>query len=90
MDLVNKSLIITINKYLFKGFSSRLYFFKYCNKKNMIKRLQSRKKLNRYDKFNSNFYKKVQSGFIKIAKKNKKKYQIINSNLDIENKNKNL
>ena len=29
------------------------------------------------------FYKKVQSGFIKIANKNKTKYLKINSNLDI-------
>ena len=50
----------------------------------MIKRLKKRKRLNRYDKFDNNFYKKVQNGFIKIAKKNKKKYQIIDSNLDID------
>ena len=31
-----------------------------------------------------NFYKKIQNGFIKIAKKNKKIYLIIDSNLDIE------
>ena len=33
---------------------------------------------------NGNFYKKVQNGFIKLAGKNNRKYQIINSNLDIE------
>ena len=55
----------------------------------MIKRLKLRKSLNRYDKFSSNFYQKVQKGFLKIAGKNKKKYQIINSNLDIH-KNENL
>ena len=49
----------------------------------MIKRLKERKKLNRYDKFSPTFYKKVQNGFLKLAVKNKKKYQIINSNLDI-------
>jgi dTMP kinase len=49
----------------------------------MIKRLKSRKSLNRYDKFNYNFYDKVQKGFIKMSKNNKKKYQLINSNLDI-------
>ena len=42
-----------------------------------------RKKLNRYDKFNSFFYKKVQDGFIKILKKNPKKYMKIDSNMDI-------
>ena len=49
----------------------------------MIKRLNLRKSLNRYDKFNNIFYEKVQKGFLKLARKNKKKYTIINSNLDI-------
>ena len=50
----------------------------------MIERLKKRKKLNRYDKFDNDFYKKVQRGFLKIVNKNKKKYQIIDSNLDIK------
>ena len=50
----------------------------------MIKRLKLRKSLNRYDKFDSKFYKKVQNGFLKLAKQNKSKYQIINSNNDIK------
>ena len=49
----------------------------------MIKRLKQRKKLNRYDKFKKKFYDKVQKGYLKIAK-NSKKYQIVNSNLNIE------
>ena len=48
----------------------------------MIKRLKSRKSLNRYDKFKQKFYLKVQNGFLTLAKKNKKKYKIIDSNLD--------
>ena len=59
------------------------------NNSNMIERLRLRKSLNRYDKFANSFYKKVQNGFLKLSKKNKKKYQIVNSNLDI-NKNKSL
>ena len=50
----------------------------------MINRLKSRRSLNRYDKFNYIFYNKVQKGFLRIAKKNKKKYQIIDSNNDIK------
>ena len=42
-----------------------------------------RKSLNRYDKFKGNFYQKIQRGFLQLANKNKKKYKIINSNLDI-------
>ena len=51
----------------------------------MIKRLRLRKSLNRYDKFSSLFYQRVQNGFISLSKKNRNKYQIINSNLDINN-----
>lgn len=81
---INKSLIEKINKHLLKGFKIDFTFLNIVDIKNMIKRLKKRKELNRYDKFNSNFYKKVQSGFIKIAKKNMRKYHIINSNLDID------
>ena len=34
------------------------------------------------------FYSKVQKGFIELSNKQKKKYQIINSNLDIKNNEK--
>ena len=43
-----------------------------------------RKSLNRYDQFNISFYKKVQNGFLKLSKLNKKKYKIIDSNLNIK------
>ena len=71
-----------------KDFKVDYTFLNVVNKKNMIKRLKVRKYLNRYDKFRNDFYQKVQKGFLKLAKKNKKKYKIINSNLDIDyNKN---
>ena len=50
----------------------------------MNKRLKERKKLNRYDQFKSKFYKKIQSGYLKIFKKKKDRYLIIDSNLDIK------
>ena len=49
----------------------------------MRSRLSKRKNLNRYDRFKSSFYKKVQNGFIKILKKKPKKYMVIDSNLNI-------
>ena len=81
---VNLKLINFINDYLLKDFKVDYTFLNIVNKKNMIKRLKSRKNLNRYDKFNSRFYENVQKGFLLIANKNKKKYKIINSNLDIK------
>ena len=80
---VNKDLINTINQYLLKDFKVDFTFLNIVNKKNLNKRLRSRKSLNRYDQFNYNFYEKVQRGFLKLSKKNKKKYQVIDSNLDI-------
>ncbi len=81
---VDLKLIINVNKHLLKNFQADFTFLNTVNKNNMIKRLRSRKVLNRYDKFNNKFYLNVQKGFLKLAKKNKKKYQIINSNLDIK------
>ena len=80
---VNKNLINTINQYLLKDFKVDFTFLNIVNKKNLNKRLKLRKSLNRYDQFNYNFYEKVQRGFLKLSKKNKKKYQVIDSNLDI-------
>ena len=50
----------------------------------MLQRLKKRNKLNRYDSFNIKFYKKVQKGFLTLAKKKPNKYKIINSNLDMK------
>tara|TARA_B100000902_G_scaffold371109_1_gene396815 strand:- start:2313 stop:2924 length:612 start_codon:yes stop_codon:yes gene_type:complete len=84
---VNLHLINTINQYLLKKIKINFTFLNIVNKKNMLKRLKARKSLNRYDKFNHLFYQKVQNGFLKLYNKNKKKYLIVDSNLDIkENK----
>ena len=85
---VNIHLIETLNKYLLKDIKVGFTFLNIVNKKNLYERLKKRKTLNRYDKFNMSFYNKVQNGFLKLSKKHKKKYQLINSNLDIlENEN---
>ena len=84
---VNIKIIKIINNYLLKGFKIDFTFLNTVNKTNMFKRLKLRKKLNRYDKFDYNFYKKVQKGFLKLSKMNKRKYQIVDSNISIsENK----
>ena len=80
---VNLKLIKFINNFLLKKFKVNFTFLNIVNKKNMIKRLKLRKSLNRYDKFNNNFYQKVQKGFMRLAKRKIKKYKIVNSNLDI-------
>ena len=80
---INLSIIKLINKYLLNSIKVDFTFLNLVNNKNLISRLKKRKTLNRYDKFNLNFYNKVQKGFLKLAN-NKKKYQIVNSNLNIK------
>ena len=82
---LNFSLIKKLNNYILDGLKVDFTFLNIVNEKNMKKRLRERKNLNRYDKFNKDFYKKVQNGFIKLSKKKSNKYLIINSNLDIKN-----
>ena len=81
---VDLKIINTINKFLLKNIKVNYTFLNIVNKKNLLKRLKKRKSLNRYDQFDINFYNKVQKGFLKLAKLNKKSYKIIDSNLDIK------
>ena len=81
---VDIKFIKNINDFLLKGINVDFTFLNLVTSQNMKRRLSKRKKLNRYDQFSVGFYKKVQDGFIKIQKKNPKKYMKINSNLNID------
>jgi dTMP kinase len=85
---VNLKFIKNINDFLLTNINIDFTFLNTVSQKNMKKRLIKRKNLNRYDKFNSIFYGKVQDGFIKILKQNPKKYMKINSNLSIKHNEK--
>ena len=85
---VNLKFINNINDYLLKNINIDFTFLNVVSKENMKKRLMKRKNLNRYDKFSSSFYEKVQKGYIKIFKTNPKRYMKIDSNLDIEHNEK--
>ena len=81
---VDLKFINNINQFLLKNIDIDFTFLNTVSPKNMKSRLIKRKILNRYDKFNNNFYDKVQKGFIKILKRNPKKYMKIDSNMSIE------
>ena len=81
---VDLDLINNLNKYLLKNIKVSFTFLNLVNKKNLKERLKQRKLLNRYDKFKISFYNKVQNGFLSLSKKQKNKYQLIDSNLDID------
>ena len=81
---IDLKIINIINRFLLKNIKVNFTFLNVVNKKNLFQRLKKRKSLNRYDQFDMNFYNKVQKGFLKLAKSNKKSYKIIDSNLDIK------
>ena len=81
---VNRKLIENINNHLLKDIKIDFTFLNTVNNYNMKKRLGQRKRLNRYDKFDTKFYNKVQNGFIKLSKSKPKKYIKINSNMNIK------
>ena len=81
---VDLNLIKTLNNFLLKNIKVSFTFLNIVNQKNLQKRLKQRKSLNRYDKFNISFYNKVQKGFIRLSKKQKNTYKLIDSNLEID------
>ncbi len=86
---INKSVINRLNDYLLEKIKVDFTFLNLVNMINLKLRLSKRQNLNRYDNFKISFYKKIQNGFIKITKKNKKKYLLVNSN-DSINENKKI
>ena len=84
---IKKEIINKINEFLLGKIKPSFTILNTVSKKNLIKRLKLRKNKNRYDKFNYNFYTKVQNGFLKIAR-NKKNYFVINSDKDIQSNKK--
>ena len=86
---VDLNLIKKIHSVILNNFKIDFTFLNIVNNKNMLTRLRKRDKLNRYDKFSSRFYEKVQKGFLKIVRKKKNKHLIVDSNLELK-KNKEI
>ena len=80
---IDYKFINLLNNFLIKNIKITVTFLNLVNTKNLRIRLSKRKNLNRYDKFKFKLYKKIQKGYIKISKKKKNKYVIIDSNKPI-------
>jgi len=79
---VSLGLINSIHKHILKKNKPDLTFVLKVNVSKALKRLNKRKKKNRYDKFSKNFYIKAQNAFIEMAKRNKKRYVILDNTKD--------
>ena len=85
---LNLKIIHLLNNHILKNFKVNFTFFNTVNKKNLKVRLNKRRILNRYDKFDYKFYDNVQKGYLKLFSK-RKNSMLINSNLSQE-KNKDI
>ena len=81
---IDLKIINKLNKFLLQNIKVDFTFLNVVSKNKLFQRLKNRKSLNRYDQFDMSFYNRVQRGFLKLAKFNKKSYKIIDSNLDIK------
>ena len=87
---VNKNLVDSVHKYILRDIRADLTFVLKVNISAALRRLNKRRQKNRYDKFSKNFYVRAQNAFIKIAKKNKKKYFVLDNSRDSDETEKNI
>ena len=80
--IVKPSFIENIHREILGKNKPNLVFVLKVSINKALKRLRKRKVKNRYDKFSKSFYIKAQQSFLKIAKKNKKKYFIFDNSKD--------
>tara|TARA_B100001996_G_scaffold233751_1_gene180460 strand:+ start:154 stop:798 length:645 start_codon:yes stop_codon:yes gene_type:complete len=82
---VERNLIDSVHKFILKNIKPDITFLLKVDISKAFKRLKKRKKKNRYDKFSKSFYIKAQKAFVKLAKKNRKKYRIYDNSTDDKN-----
>ena len=84
---INLKFINYINNHLLKNIKIDFIFLHKINVHEIKKRINKRKYINRYDKFNIKFYSKVQKGYLKLLK-NKKNKLIVNSSKNLKSNKK--
>ena len=79
---VSKKFVDLIHKHILGNIKPDLTFVLRVKISKALNRLNKRKKKNRYDNFSKQFYIKAQNAFINIARKNKKRYLILDNSID--------
>ena len=79
---INKLFVNLVHKEIIGNFIPDLTFVLKLNTNKASLRVNKRKTKNRYDSFSKKFYQKVQNGFLTVAKKNKKRYFIVDTSKD--------
>ena len=79
---VNKNFVNFIHKHILDNIKPDLTILLKVKINKALKRLNKRRKKNRYDNFSKDFYIKAQKAFIKIAKNNKNRYLVLDNSTD--------
>ena len=79
---VNRHLVDTVHKHILDNIKPDLTFILKVNISAALRRLKKRAKKIRYDKFSNNFYIKAQKAFINMAKKDKRRFVILDNSKD--------
>ncbi len=79
---VTNKLINYLHQIILERIKPDMTFILKLNLNKSFQRLKKRKKLNRYDKLSKKFYKNAQKIFIKNAKKDSKRYKILDTSID--------
>jgi len=87
---VNKKFIDNIHKQILGRIKPHITFVLKTSISRALQRLKKRKIKNRYDKFSKGFYNKAQKAFIRIAKKNRKNYYILDNSKNDKKIEKNI
>ena len=81
---VNKNLVDLVHKRILGKIKPNLTFLLKLNVNEAIKRINKRKVINRYDRLTKKFYVKAQKGYLNLAKKNKKRYIVLDTSRNIK------
>lgn len=68
---ISNNINLINQKYILKDLKPNLTIILKSNFKIIYSRIKKRKKINKFDKLKTNFYKKAQNAFLNLAKKNK-------------------
>jgi|TARA_B110000116_G_C16667906_1_gene504818 dTMP kinase len=79
---INSQLIKNVHDHILQKIKPDITFILIVNINKAFSRMKKRKTSNRYDKFTKNFYSRVQDAFIKVGKKNKNRYIILDNTND--------
>ena len=81
---INKNIINILHKEILESIKPNLTFLLKLNVNEAIKRINKRKVINRYDRLTKKFYAKAQKGYLSLAKKNKKRYIVLDTSRNIK------